>query len=594
MAGTTGRPKPRPTGDGWAALSIAYVLVVGVLLPLGLSPSMQLDDLAGDVATDRAEAATREAQARRADPPNAAPTVASVSCVASRDVATRCSMTASDDSGRVRFTVAWDDGVVDETRAVAPSETVTAIHRFREGGPHFADIVATDDGSPALSSSPLRARFDVPCTEETPCSCVDPRAECDADPDATDDDCSDERASGRSTQSAEACDSPSEDESCDDDDAQGGERDAAREDDEDDDENDCLTRDRENDDENDDEEDDEKDDEEDEDERDCAASARRSCGEDDGEDDVCDGATSARGCGNRGTVKVHDTSEARPAERNEPHVDCDFWVEGFGLDDARGAMVFFSWPPTGDRSVVTPSGASLDWVDDGVSDDPHFLSGPFSLPTGHYRLEVFTLDRHAGHEHFAKAKTFWTECDPEDPGPPPQTWYPGAVGTGANETVPDPAPTLVFADGALVAWNVSSPAAATTDFRDGLWTYTVTLEEPTATPFRVRVGYWDDLNQTYVWEGATTVTPRAGATVYSGAVAIADSSFVIPEGSTLAFAIEEVPDGAGSLSVVLGSEGTRFTAPTGSPQYPTPELSTLALALAGLVFLGFAVRRASR
>lgn len=124
---------------------------------------------------------------------------------------------------------------------------------------------------------------------------------------------------------------------------------------------------------------------------------------------------------NQGTIKVHDNEQEDPDQRNVPHVDCDFWIEGFKLGDDSGWIVFYSWPPTGDKQVVD-SGEDQDWTADSgaASGEYHFLAGPFTLPTGHWRVEVFTDDGHPGSDsgHFAKAKTFWVECEEVVVNPP--------------------------------------------------------------------------------------------------------------------------------------------------------------------------------
>lgn len=126
---------------------------------------------------------------------------------------------------------------------------------------------------------------------------------------------------------------------------------------------------------------------------------------------------------NQGTVKVHDDESEDPAVRNVPHVSCDFWIEGFKLGDDSGWIRFFGWPPTGDKSEVTPTGAGLNWeADEGdASGEYHFLNGPYQLPAGHYRVEIYTHDGHPGSDagHFAKAKVFWVEpCDAPVVNPP--------------------------------------------------------------------------------------------------------------------------------------------------------------------------------
>lgn len=129
---------------------------------------------------------------------------------------------------------------------------------------------------------------------------------------------------------------------------------------------------------------------------------------------------------NPGTLKVHDDEDENPDTRNVPHVSCDFWLEAMGMSDDEITIRFFGWPPTGDKSEVTPTKGSLSaTADEGnESGEFHFLVGPYSLPEGHYRVEVYTDDGHPGKnpQHMAKAKTFWVEpCDqpPRNPPCPP-------------------------------------------------------------------------------------------------------------------------------------------------------------------------------
>lgn len=139
--------------------------------------------------------------------------------------------------------------------------------------------------------------------------------------------------------------------------------------------------------------------------------------------------------GNVGTIKVHDDAATNPDQRNVPHVSCDFYIEGFGMKDDSGWLQFWSWPPTGNKTAITPGGASTLWTSDGVdaNGDHHFMAGPFNLPSGHYRVEAFGDDPHAGTPgHFAKAKTFWVEpCGATVVNPPCPTGLVGfSLGTG--------------------------------------------------------------------------------------------------------------------------------------------------------------------
>jgi len=128
---------------------------------------------------------------------------------------------------------------------------------------------------------------------------------------------------------------------------------------------------------------------------------------------------------NRGTVKVHADSSADPDRKNEPHVSCDFYVQGFGFRDPSGTLRFFTWAPTGDGTPITPTGDNLVWTGtpdgDGEFD---FLKGPYQLPAGHYRVNVYTDDGHPGgnSSQKAKSKVFWVdECAAPPPPPPAPT-----------------------------------------------------------------------------------------------------------------------------------------------------------------------------
>lgn len=123
----------------------------------------------------------------------------------------------------------------------------------------------------------------------------------------------------------------------------------------------------------------------------------------------------AEGDGESGTIKVHDGADAQPDMRNEPHVDCDFWVEGFNMAADSGTLTFFSWRPTGDMEQVK----TADWDGTAEADGKgfHFLEGPFMLPDGHYKVESTN-----NKEETKKSKVFWVECEGgEEGGPGPGT-----------------------------------------------------------------------------------------------------------------------------------------------------------------------------
>ena len=125
---------------------------------------------------------------------------------------------------------------------------------------------------------------------------------------------------------------------------------------------------------------------------------------------------------NRGTVKIHAGPDTDPERRNQPHVACDWYVQGFNFHDPSGTLQFFSWSPTGDKSPVTPTGDNLVWAGTADGDGEYdFQKGPYQLSAGHYRLEVYTDDGHPGNSaHYAKSKMFWVDdCTPPTPPPTP-------------------------------------------------------------------------------------------------------------------------------------------------------------------------------
>lgn len=117
---------------------------------------------------------------------------------------------------------------------------------------------------------------------------------------------------------------------------------------------------------------------------------------------------------NHGTIKVHDDLVTEPEEKNEPQVDCDFWIEGFNMAQESGTLLFFEWPPTGDKSEV----ANDTWIGTPETEGEgfHFLNGPYSFDSGHYRVEAYLDEGKPGNtDHFSKAKMFWVDC-----GEPPE------------------------------------------------------------------------------------------------------------------------------------------------------------------------------
>jgi hypothetical protein len=117
-------------------------------------------------------------------------------------------------------------------------------------------------------------------------------------------------------------------------------------------------------------------------------------------DSPCTDEDTSDDCNNNGDVKVHTQGDIGSPE-NDPHVDCPFFVEGFNMDAESGTLVIKSWPPTGNKTVVLAD----EWtMDDNTTDSHHFLNGPYSLPSGHYKLFVSDTQ----HD---KMKVFWVDCE---------------------------------------------------------------------------------------------------------------------------------------------------------------------------------------
>lgn len=110
---------------------------------------------------------------------------------------------------------------------------------------------------------------------------------------------------------------------------------------------------------------------------------------------------------NHGTIKVHDDETVDPPKQNNPHVSCNFWIEGFDMSDDVGHLDFYLIPPSSNPPVLVHS---ANWTADEETGEErfHFLAGPFNFTAGHYRVEAFLGGGHPGnHEHFSKTKTFW-------------------------------------------------------------------------------------------------------------------------------------------------------------------------------------------
>ena|SRR5436190_8991502 len=112
--------------------------------------------------------------------------------------------------------------------------------------------------------------------------------------------------------------------------------------------------------------------------------------------------------GDNGTVKIHRSTTAVTDPRNEPHV-CIFYLDAFGFDPGQSvSWQIKSWPPTGDRSVVSSGALALDGNGGGFTSD-------MTLPNGHYKLYWNFTGEHGR----AKQKVFWVACPAPTPTTPP-------------------------------------------------------------------------------------------------------------------------------------------------------------------------------
>jgi hypothetical protein len=136
--------------------------------------------------------------------------------------------------------------------------------------------------------------------------------------------------------------------------------------------------------------------------------------------------------GDNGTVKIHRSTTPVTDRRNQPHV-CVFYLDAFGFDPGQSvSWQIKSWPPTGDRTVVTSGALALDSNGGG-------RTGDMTLQDGHYKL----FWNFTGEHGFAKQKVFWVSCAAPSPTPTPTpTASPTPAPTVSPTTPPSPTPTV--------------------------------------------------------------------------------------------------------------------------------------------------------
>jgi hypothetical protein len=128
--------------------------------------------------------------------------------------------------------------------------------------------------------------------------------------------------------------------------------------------------------------------------------------------------------GDNGTVKIHRSTTPVTDRRNEPHV-CVFYLDAFGFDPGQAvSWQIKSWPPTGNRTVVSSGTLSLDGSGDGHT-------GDMTLQDGHYKL----FWNFNGEHGRAKQKVFWVKCaSTTTPSPSPSVPSPSVP----SPSVPSP------------------------------------------------------------------------------------------------------------------------------------------------------------
>jgi len=146
-----------------------------------------------------------------------------------------------------------------------------------------------------------------------------------------------------------------------------------------------------------------------------------------------DAKAAAASTGDNGTVKIHRSTTPVTDPRNEPHV-CVFYLDAFGFDPGQSvSWQIKSWPPTGDRSVVSSGTLALDGNGAG-------FTGDMTLPNGHYKLFWNFTGQHGK----AKQKVFWVACGAPTsppPTPPPPTSPPPTSPPPTSPPPTSPPPT---------------------------------------------------------------------------------------------------------------------------------------------------------
>jgi hypothetical protein len=184
--------------------------------------------------------------------------------------------------------------------------------------------------------------------------------------------------------------------------------------------------------------------------------------------------------GANGSVKIKNVPLDTGTPRNEPHVDCLFTVQWYGFDEGTNSttVTFWGWPPSGDKSVVTPTKGQSEFEFEGGKPPGNTLnhSEDYQLDTTglkankkgevHIKMRVLVTDS-GGKVDFKKHKVFWVKlCGGPTPTPTPsptvsptETPSPSPTPTVGPTETPSPSPTT---------GGTATPSPGPTGFKGGL------------------------------------------------------------------------------------------------------------------------------
>lgn len=168
-----------------------------------------------------------------------------------------------------------------------------------------------------------------------------------------------------------------------------------------------------------------------------------------------------------------------------------------------------------------------------------------------------------------------------------QTWYLDAENSlvaSREDTTGTVDDVRVYAN-SVQTWWANEAALVEVNFGTGDFTYSITLTAAYTGTYVMTVGS----GMGGAFAGMTfssAPTTVSGVTTLTGTIPVAN--FVVPAGETLGFEIANL-DGSTRMDVAVGGGQSSFTSTNDDPGYPTPELTTVLLAGAGLGLVAVAV-----